>query len=54
MERKVVQDPPLLFDISSDIRESKNIASQHPDIVQKLTGEFNSAIEALNNGGIYD
>ena len=54
MERKVVQDPPLLFDISSDMRESKNIASQHPDIVQKLTGEFNNAIEALNNGGIYD
>ncbi|HAW00854.1 MAG TPA: hypothetical protein DCX10_03845, partial [Verrucomicrobiales bacterium] len=54
MEGKVVQDPPLLFDISRDIQESKNIASEYPDIVQRMTGEFNNAIEALNNGGIYD
>ena len=54
MEGKVVQDPPLLFDISRDIQESKNIASEYPDIVQRMTGEFYNAIEALNNGGIYD
>jgi arylsulfatase A-like enzyme len=30
--------PPELYDLRSDLTESTNLASQHPDIVQRLTG----------------
>ena len=32
-------DPPLLFDLSLDIGESKNIAGEHPEIVARLLAE---------------
>ncbi len=34
-------DPPLLFDLSSDIGEQKDISSDHPDIVARLLSEMN-------------
>lgn len=30
------QDPPLLFDLEADPGESRNVAAQHPDILQKI------------------
>lgn len=32
-------DPPLLFDLESDIGESQNVAAEHPDIVERLLSE---------------
>ena len=32
-------DPPLLFDLSSDIGERKNIAARHPEVVRQLLKE---------------
>ena len=32
-------DPPLLFDLSSDIGERKNIAAKHPEVVKQLLRE---------------
>ncbi len=39
-------DPPLLFDLSKDIGEQNNIATNHPEIVSKLLTEMN----AFKNG----
>ncbi len=47
-------DPPLLFNIKEDIRESKNIASEHPEIVKRLTAEFHKAQKALAGWKKYD
>lgn len=33
-------EPPLLFDVSTDIGEQKNIASEHPDIIARLRQEM--------------
>jgi arylsulfatase A-like enzyme len=33
-------DPPLLFDLSSDLGEQKNIAADHPEIVSRLLTEM--------------
>lgn len=33
-------EPPLLFDLDSDIAEKNNIASRHPEIVQRLLKEL--------------
>ena len=35
-------DPPLLFDLTADLSESKNIAEQHPEVVRRLLTEFNA------------
>ncbi len=35
-------DPPLLFDLSNDIAEQKNIAAKHPEIVSRLLAEMNA------------
>lgn len=32
-------DPPLLFDLESDIGEQNNLAEQHPDVVKRLTDD---------------
>jgi arylsulfatase A-like enzyme len=37
------KQPVQLFDLSKDIGEAKNVAEEHPDIVQKVTGLFTSA-----------
>ncbi|MDP6545807.1 MAG: sulfatase [Phycisphaerae bacterium] len=47
-------DPPLLFNVRKDIQESKNIASEHPDIVRRLTGEFKKAEQAIRNWEKYN
>ncbi len=47
-------NPPLLFNVREDIEESKNIASEHPDIVQRLTDEFRKTKEAIKNWEKYD
>ena len=36
-----MHDPPLLFDLSKDLSERKNIAAQHPGIVARLLKEIN-------------
>lgn len=33
---RTTHDPPLLFDLATDISEQNNIASKHPEIVQQL------------------
>ena len=38
---------PLLFDLEKDIAESRNIAAEHPDIVERLTKEFRAATAAI-------
>jgi arylsulfatase A len=39
--------PPLLFNVKTDIAESKNIAADHPQIVERLTKEFNEVQAAM-------
>ena len=33
-------DPPLLYDLSTDIGEQKNIAADHPQIISRLLEEM--------------
>jgi len=33
-------DPPLLYDLSTDIDEQKNIAADHPQIIARLLEEM--------------
>ena len=40
-------DPPLLFDLSSDLGEQKNIAEKHPEIASRLLKEM----QAFRDGG---
>jgi arylsulfatase A len=48
-EPSVPCDPPLLFNIKADMEESRNIAVEHPEIVSRLTNEFQTAQEAIRN-----
>ncbi|OVE74001.1 hypothetical protein BVX94_02005, partial [bacterium B17] len=48
-EPSVKQDPPLLFNVRKDIKESKNIAADNPEVVKRLTEEFNNAKQAIKN-----
>jgi arylsulfatase A-like enzyme len=47
-EEAVRCSPPLLFNVKEDIEESRNIAAEHPDIVERLTDEFDLAREAID------
>ena len=41
--------PPLLYDLSSDIGETKNVAAEHPDVVERLTAllkDFDAELRA--------
>ncbi|MDP6634902.1 MAG: sulfatase [Phycisphaerae bacterium] len=42
-------NPPLLFNVKKDIAESRNIAADHPRIVERLTKEFKQAQAAIRN-----
>jgi len=53
-EPSIRRDPPLLFNVREDIGESKDIASAHPQIVERLTREFKQAEEAIKNWAKYD
>jgi arylsulfatase A len=46
-------NPPLLFNVSEDVGESRNIAAKHPNIVKRLTSEFEKATEAIENWKSY-
>ena len=35
-------DPPLLFDLETDLGEQKNIAGDHPEVVKRLLSEMNA------------
>lgn len=48
-EPSVRHDPPLLFDLACDVAEQHDIAAKHPDVVARLTQEFEAAQEALEN-----
>lgn len=48
-EPPVKHDPPLLFNLEEDISESKNIASDYPELVERLTKEFEAAKAAMKN-----
>jgi hypothetical protein len=37
MESRARNKPKLLFNLSSDIGEKKNVAAEHPDIVKRLS-----------------
>ncbi len=41
--------PPLLYDLSSDIGETRNVAAEHPDVVKRLTAllkDFDAELRA--------
>jgi len=39
--RKIPLEPlPWLFDLSSDIGETRNVAAQHPEVVAKLRADL--------------
>ena len=46
-EPSVTHEPGLLFDLKKDPSESQNIAAEHPELVQRLTKEFEEAQSAL-------
>ena len=46
-ERARSHKPPVLFDVTKDIQESRDIAADHPDIVKRMTEEFNRAKDAI-------
>ncbi len=46
-EPSVPRKPPLLFNVEKNVSETKNIAAEHPEIVERLTKEFREAQEAL-------
>ncbi len=48
-EPSVRHDPGLLFNLNDDISESKNIAGEHPEIVERLKREFEEVQIALKN-----
>jgi arylsulfatase A-like enzyme len=37
--------PPQLYDLAADIGETKDVASQHPDVAEKLTGYLKQAYQ---------
>jgi len=46
-EPSVRRDPPLLFNVGEDIKESNDVARKYPDVVRRLTDEFRKASEAM-------
>jgi len=48
-EPNVTHDPPLLFNVKTDIGESRNIAAENSEIVTRLTREFAEAQAAIKN-----
>jgi uncharacterized sulfatase len=48
-EPSVARDPPLLYDIRDDVSESRDVAAEHPDIVERLTREFKRAEAAIRS-----
>lgn len=43
--KPVRHDPPLLFDLESDIGERSNLASEEPEIVERLTARMREIVE---------
>ena len=48
-EPSKTHNQPLLFNVKKDIGESRNIAAEHPEIVERLTREFQQARAATAN-----
>ncbi|MBI4166787.1 MAG: hypothetical protein HY508_13760, partial [Acidobacteria bacterium] len=42
-----VHDPPLLFDLSTDISERRNVAAEHPEVISLIQKEVDSHRHAL-------
>jgi len=53
-EPSIRHNPPLLFNVREDVEESNNIAMDHPEIVSRLTREFNQAKTAIKNWQKYN
>jgi len=47
-EPEVKQKPPLLFNVKKDPGEKVDIAAEYPEVVERLTDEFNAAKKKLN------
>jgi len=45
--KQELKTPVQLYDLEADIGESKNVAAQHPDIVERLTRRIEAHVEDL-------
>ena len=48
-EPSIAHEPPLLFNVREDPSEQHNLASKHPDIVQRMQRELENAVAAIEN-----
>lgn len=48
-EPPIKHTPPLLFDLSVDVNEAHNLSHHKPELVEKLTVEFNQAVLAIQS-----
>ncbi len=49
-EPSIPHDPPLLFNVREDPAERRDIAAANPELVARLTREFEYAKKAVKNG----
>lgn len=47
-DNEQVHDPPLLFDLSTDLGERFDIAAEHPEIVERIENAIRAHRESLN------
>jgi len=49
-EPSLPHNPPLLFNVKDDPGERNNIAAKHPEIVERMSREFEQAQQAIKSG----
>ena len=49
LEPSVFHENGLLFDLSTDMGEQKNLAASHPKLVERLKKEFEQVQAAIQN-----